>query len=57
MSASDTEASGRAIVVGLVVLAVLFVAYLLLGMPGMEHSGGETPEMDHPSTQSTNEGP
>jgi len=44
-------------VVGLVVLAVPFVAYLLLEMPGMEHSGAEMQEMDHPSTQSTNEGP
>lgn len=57
MSPSDTDASGRTIVVGLAVLAMLFVAYLLLGMPGMEHSGSDMPEMDHPSSQSTDEGP
>ncbi len=41
--------SGRAAVVAFAILVVLFVAYLGLGMPGMDHGsgGGTTGEMQH----------
>lgn len=40
----------------LAALAVLFVAYMMMGMPGMDHSGGDMREMDHAPSESTGEG-
>ena len=48
-----TTASGRRVVVGLACLVAAFVAYLALGMPGMDHSSGEMRDMEHPAGQST----
>ena len=44
---AETTASGRWVVASLV------VAYLALGMPGMDHSNGEMRDMEHPTGQST----
>jgi hypothetical protein len=56
MSSAASEGSGRSFVLALGVLAVLFVAYMMMGMPGMDHSGDDMREMDHPSSESTGEG-
>jgi hypothetical protein len=39
--------TARLLVVGFVVLVVAFVAYMALGMPGMDHGGDGSPQMDH----------
>lgn len=57
MSSATGEGSGRAIALALAVLAVLFVAYMMMGMPGMDHSGDDMRDMDHPPSESTGEGP
>ena len=56
MSSSANEGFGRAIVLAVVAIAVLFVAYMMMGMPGMDHSGDDMREMDHPPSESTSEG-
>ena len=50
---TETTASGRWVIAGLASLVVAFVAYLALGMPGMDHSNGEMRDMEHPTGQST----
>lgn len=51
---TDAKAtSGRWVVAGLVGLAVAFVSYLALGMPGMNHPDGQMREMEHPPEQPT----
>lgn len=40
--------SGRVLVAALLALAVAFVGYLALGMPGMDHSSEDASGMDHP---------
>jgi hypothetical protein len=52
----DTAApttSGRWVVVGLACLVAAVVAYVALGMPGMDHTDSEMRDMEHPSGQST----
>lgn len=56
MSSAAAEGSGRAIVLTLTALAVLFVAYMMVSMPGMDHSGDDMREMDHPPSESTDQG-
>jgi hypothetical protein len=47
-----TTTSGRWVLVGLACLVAAFVAYVALGMPGMDHSDGEMRDTEHPSGQS-----
>ena len=53
MSSASGEGSGHTIVLA---LAVLFAAYMMMGMPGMGHSGGDVQDMDHPPSESTSRG-
>lgn len=38
--------TARLVVVGFVALVAAFVIYMALGMPGMDHGGGSSPQMD-----------
>lgn len=46
----DSERSGRGVVLAGAVAVVLVGGYLVLGMPGMDHSGESMAEMDHNSS-------
>lgn len=41
------ERSGRSIVLGAITTLAVVGAYFALGMPGMDHSGDDTADMDH----------
>jgi phage shock protein E len=42
-----TPRSATPLVIGMVALAALVVAYFAMGMPGMDHSAGTHPSMNH----------
>ena len=39
--------NARWVVIGFAVLVAVFVAYMAVGMPGMDHGGGDGSEVDH----------